>query len=185
MRGIGSGCVLRGGAVICILAGLAAAMSAQAQAQGEAAPGSSNGQTVKALLVSDIHFEPFWDPGKVEQLAKAPESEWNAILTEPEAADRQARFAQLQQSCHSKGVDTSYALYQSSLRAIKENAGGAKFVLVSGDLIAHDFDCKFRTVLPKASAGSVSGVCAEDDPLRDGGTARGAEGRAGVCGPGK
>ena len=129
-------------------------MSAQAQAQGEAAPGSSNGQTVKALLVSDIHFEPFWDPGKVEQLAKAPESEWNAILTEPEAADRQARFEQLQQSCHSKGVDTSYALYQSSLRAIKEDAGGAKFVLVSGDLIAHDFDCKFRTVLPKAPAGA-------------------------------
>jgi sphingomyelin phosphodiesterase acid-like 3 len=146
--------LLRGGAVICVLAGLAAAMSAQAQAKGEAAPGSSNGQTVKALLVSDIHFEPFWDPGKVEQLAKAPESEWNTILTEPEAADRQARFEQLQQSCHSRGVDTPYPLYASSLRAMHEDASGAKFVLMSGDLIAHDFDCKFKTVLPKAPAGA-------------------------------
>ena len=152
MRRTGMGCALHSGAVICVLAGLAAAMSAQAQAQGEVAPSKSNGQTVQALLVSDIHFEPFWDPGKVEHLAKAPASEWNAILAEPEAADRQARFDGLQQKCKARGVDTPYALYQSSLRAIKENASGAKFVLVSGDLIAHDFDCKFRTVLPKAPA---------------------------------
>ena len=92
MRGIGSGRLLRGGAVICVLAGLAAPMSAQAQAQGEAVPGSSSGQTVQALLVSDIHFEPFWDPAKVARLARTPVSQWDAILAEADSADREARF---------------------------------------------------------------------------------------------
>jgi sphingomyelin phosphodiesterase acid-like 3 len=54
-------------------------------------------------------------------------------------------------SCHARGEDTTYALFQSSLRAIRVQANGAKFVTVSGDLIAHSFSCKFATMFPKAA----------------------------------
>jgi sphingomyelin phosphodiesterase acid-like 3 len=37
---------------------------------------SAPSATVPVLMVSDIHFEPFWDPGKAAQLAAKPESDW-------------------------------------------------------------------------------------------------------------
>jgi sphingomyelin phosphodiesterase acid-like 3 len=149
MSRMGMVCALRGGVVFCALAGCVAAADVRAQA----APNKTSGQAVEALLVSDIHFEPFWDPAKVERLAGAPVARWDAILREPEAGDREERFGELQRTCKTRGVDTSYALYRSSLNAIKEDAGGAKFAILSGDLISHGFDCKFRTVMPKAPAG--------------------------------
>jgi sphingomyelin phosphodiesterase acid-like 3 len=124
----------------------------KAPGQAAAAQKKPSAQAVEALFVSDIHFDPFWDPGKAAQLAAAPVSEWKAILGSPATADSEQQFATLQQTCHARGVDTSYALYESSLRAIRADAAGAKFVVVSGDLIAHDFSCKFATVLPHAKA---------------------------------
>jgi sphingomyelin phosphodiesterase acid-like 3 len=108
---------------------------------------------VGALFVSDIHFEPFWDPAKAAKLKAAPVSEWNAILAEPASADQAAKFAELQETCKARGADTSYTLYESSLRAIHEEASGAKFVVLSGDLMAHDFSCKFATTFPEAKPG--------------------------------
>ena len=46
---------------------------------------SINGASA-ALMVSDIHFEPCWDPGKLQQLAAAPVSGWKAILAAPASA---------------------------------------------------------------------------------------------------
>jgi hypothetical protein len=54
--------------------------------------------TLQAVLLSDIHFEPFYDPAKVSRLAAAPAGEWKAILTAPPSQDREQRFASLQQS---------------------------------------------------------------------------------------
>jgi len=107
--------------------------------------------TIPALLISDIHFEPFWDPAKLPQLNAAPASKWNAILSAPSSPDQQQRFAALQQSCHTRGEDTSFALFDSSLKAMRIHATGAKFVAVSGDLISHGFDCKYKSLFPKAS----------------------------------
>jgi len=153
--------VWHGVLAICIAAGFAAAptpgMRAQAAASTEkparvesAKNGSAN---VEALFLSDIHFEPFWDPAKTSKLLAAPVSEWNTILAEPASADQAARFAELQTTCKARGVDTTYALYQSSLAAIKNDATGAKFVVLSGDLIAHNFSCKFSTTFPGAKPG--------------------------------
>jgi sphingomyelin phosphodiesterase acid-like 3 len=105
------------------------------------------------LLISDIHFEPFWDPGKAAQLAESPESDWAAILSSDASPDREARFAELQQACHARGADTSYPLFASSLNAMKTNAAGARVVTVSGDLISHSFSCKFAKVFPNAKPG--------------------------------
>jgi sphingomyelin phosphodiesterase acid-like 3 len=130
-------------------------MKAQAAAPAKKPATSAAGPTiephaVEALFVSDIHFEPFWDPAKAAKLKAAPVSEWDTILVGPASADQAAKFAELQKTCKVRGADTSYALYESSLRAIRDDAIGAKFVVLSGDLIAHDFQCKYQTLFPKA-----------------------------------
>ncbi len=126
---------------------------ASAVAQNASTRGADADGAVTTLLVSDIHFEPFWDPGKAARLAAAPAAEWKEILTAPASADRDARFAQLQQTCHVRGADTSSVLFESSLRAMRAHAAGAKFILVSGDLMAHSFSCKFTALFPKAWPG--------------------------------
>lgn len=135
-------------ACVLSLSAFAGHVAAQAVEQGSA-------KWIHAVFVSDIHFEPFRDPGKAAQLAAAPVRDWNSILAAPASADAEAQFAKLQQTCHAKGQDTTYALYQSSLHAIHARAAeGAKFVIVSGDLIAHDFSCKFANVFPDAAPGA-------------------------------
>lgn len=143
--------MLRGVALVCFLAGCAAATGLAACAQSAGGRVGSGGPAVEALFVSDIHFEPFWDPTKVERLAAAPVGEWKTILAGPDAGDREARFAQLQQACHARGEDTSYVLFASSLAAIRTHATQARFVIVSGDLMAHSFSCKYATLFPKAA----------------------------------
>jgi sphingomyelin phosphodiesterase acid-like 3 len=133
------------------LFGLLTALAADARAQRPAGSSGSASATVKALMVSDIHFEPFWDPAKAAQLAGAPASAWKAILASPDASDREKRFTDLEQSCHARGVDTSYPLLASALGAMRTDAAGVKFITVSGDLIAHSFSCKYMTLFPQAT----------------------------------
>jgi sphingomyelin phosphodiesterase acid-like 3 len=123
-----------------------------AGAQGKSSPVPDE-ETIPALFLSDIHFEPFFDPGKVAQLAAAPAGEWKGILAAPASADREQRFAALEQTCHVRGDDTSYVLLESSLRAMRREASGAKFATVSGDLISHAFTCKYEALFPHAAAG--------------------------------
>lgn len=106
---------------------------------------------VRALLVSDIHFDPFWDPAKAAKLAAAPASNWSAILDAPDSPGRGLRFTRLQLGCGAKGVDTSYPLLKSSLAAMRADAAGAAFLTLSGDLVAHNFDCKYHAMFPRAS----------------------------------
>ena len=135
----------------CVWLGFLVLIAAQAPTQEAAARNERS--TVTALFVSDIHFEPFRDPGKVAQLAAAPVGEWKSILAAPDSSDRETRFAEIQKACHTRGEDTGFTLLQSSLQAIKAHAAGAKFVTVSGDLISHAFTCKFSAVFPQAAPG--------------------------------
>ncbi len=101
-------------------------------------------QTVPVLMLSDLHFDPLHDPAKADRLVAAPVSQWAPILSEPDSALQAERFALLQTSCNAKGVDTDYALLTSSVRAAQVQARGAQFVTVTGDVLVHDFDCRFR-----------------------------------------
>lgn len=132
-----------------LVAALLLAMFAAASSFSEPAPLA----TVPVLMISDIHFEPFWDPGKAAQLAASPASSWTAILSSSPSPDREAQFGAIQQACHTRGADTSYPLYASSLNEIETNVTGAIFVTVSGDLISHSFTCKFGKVFPGAMPG--------------------------------
>lgn len=144
---------LPGLALICLLPVLQATPAAALQAHA--------GETARVLMVSDIHFDPFWDPGRIAQLEAAPANRWASILAAAPSPDRAGRFAALQQACHTKGQDTDYTLLASSLGAMRANAAGAKFVTVSGDLLAHDFSCKYENALPHAKAGEYSAFAAK------------------------
>jgi sphingomyelin phosphodiesterase acid-like 3 len=108
-------------------------------------------RTVPALMLSDIHFEPFYDPVKAVQLFSAPVNRWGAILDSAPTPTREKDFATLNEVCHSRGADTSEALWRSSLRAMHLRATSATFVTVSGDLLAHEFQCKFKRTFPLAT----------------------------------
>jgi len=126
-------------------------MAANAAAQNAKPAAASSKPQVGALFVSDIHFEPFWDPAKAMKLAPAPVEQWRAILAGPESPDRTAQFAAIEKACPTRGEDTAFPLYESSLQAIAKEAGDAKFATLSGDLIAHSFSCKFAAAFPGAS----------------------------------
>jgi sphingomyelin phosphodiesterase acid-like 3 len=125
------------------------ACAASAQSAKPAAPSAQ--AAVPALMLSDIHFEPFWDPAKLPQLVAAPTSGWRAILAAAPSSDQPQRFQSLQQSCHARGADTSFALFDSSLKAMRSHAAEAKFVTVSGDLLSHAFQCKYNTLYPTST----------------------------------
>ena len=124
-----------------------------AQAKAAAQPA-----TVPAVMLSDLHLDPFHDPAKVPLLVKAPVEQWEAILSSPDSPTQEADFAALQSVCGKRGVDSPYALLNSSLRAAKADAPDAKFVMVSGDLLVHNLDCRYRAAmkLPQATSDDES-----------------------------
>jgi len=144
---------MRGMRAVAELGAVLACLSFLGVAAAEQGREAAVGETVAAVLVSDIHFEPFFDPGKAVLLAAAPVSGWKGILGGPASTDREQRFAAVEQSCHTRGEDTPYALLASSVQAMQRDGAGAKFVTVSGDLIAHAFQCKYGAVFPHAAAG--------------------------------
>jgi sphingomyelin phosphodiesterase acid-like 3 len=120
-----------------------------ASAQAQTAPRLETG-TLPVLMLSDIHFDPFRDPAKAAKLAAAPVAEWEAILRQPNSPTQAADFAALQRTCGaSKGLDSDHTLLVSALEAARTHAAGAKFVTVSGDLLVHQFDCRFQTLVGK------------------------------------
>ncbi|SNS73545.1 sphingomyelin phosphodiesterase acid-like 3 [Granulicella rosea] len=111
-----------------------------------------NQAAVNAVLLSDVHLDPFLDPSKVERLQASPIGQWDAILSEPNAPDAAERNAAVQKACGARGLDSSYALMTSTLAAAKAQAAGARFVMVGGDMLVHQFDCHFKTILPGKTA---------------------------------
>jgi sphingomyelin phosphodiesterase acid-like 3 len=102
-------------------------------------------------MISDIHFDPFYDPAKVSRLMVAPVSGWEAILASADTATQVQDFAALQKTCSATAEDTPYPLLASALRGIRQNAASARFITVSGDLLAHHFDCRFKAAMPSAT----------------------------------
>jgi sphingomyelin phosphodiesterase acid-like 3 len=136
--------------------GMAGLLGASAFAQANAVQQPT---TVGVVMLSDLHLDPFHDPAKMPQLVNAPVEAWEAILRAPDSATQEADFAAVQKACKAKLLtDAPYALLASSLQAAKTQAGNARFVTVSGDLLVHDLDCRYRAALkfPKATTDDES-----------------------------
>jgi len=121
-----------------------------------AAAAQARPATVPVVMLSDIHLDPFTDPAKVAQLRIAPVAQWHSILASADTPTQAADFASLQRTCRSKGIDTPMPLLTSSLAAEQTQMPHPLFVTVSGDLMAHQFDCKFKTLAPKATEADYS-----------------------------
>jgi sphingomyelin phosphodiesterase acid-like 3 len=126
---------------------------------GEAQTGSSRrhsavgavNSSIPVLMVSDIHFDPFHDTAKIQQLLAEPADKWNAIFATPSSSNQKQAFDALQKQCGMRGEDTPYDLFQSGLQAMHTRQADAKFITVSGDLMAHAFPCRFKALLPQSS----------------------------------
>jgi sphingomyelin phosphodiesterase acid-like 3 len=138
-----------------LLVGLLPAGSADAQ---NTPLHDSASRNIPAFFISDIHFDPFHDPAKVPQLVAAPVSQWASILSTAPSPDQQQAFASLQKTCDTRGVDTPYALLESSLKAMQTSQPDAKFITITGDLIAHSFSCKYTTLVPESNGAGSNGA---------------------------
>lgn len=117
--------------------------------------------TVPALLLSDIHLDPFHDPAKFAKLRSAPPSAWAAILYASPSPTQAADFANLQNTCNAKGIDTPPILLDSALHAALRQQPHPLLVTISGDLLAHQFDCRFHTLAPSATDADYSAFAAK------------------------
>lgn len=123
-----------------------------------AAPAQTAGEAHVTML-SDPHFDPFRDPSKVKRLDQAPVAEWEGILAERASPEDPAAYQKLQATCGEKGLDANNDLLQSAFFAATGASGSSTdtakpdFVLVAGDLIVHQFDCRYRSLVADSSAG--------------------------------
>jgi sphingomyelin phosphodiesterase acid-like 3 len=113
------------------------------------------------VMLSDLHFDPFYDPAKFPELRRAPLTEWPAILSKPDSSTRVSTFSQLQSGCGVRGTDSPWPLVYSALREAKHQQPAPMFVTVSGDLLAHGFICKFGKLDPSATPSEASAFAAK------------------------
>ncbi len=108
--------------------------------------------TVPVLMLSDLHFDPLHDPARAARLASAPVEQWDSILQESDSPHQAKDYADLQSACHARGVDSNYALIRAALHGAQAHANEIAFVILTGDLLVHQFDCRFQHSLPGKSA---------------------------------
>jgi sphingomyelin phosphodiesterase acid-like 3 len=93
------------------------------------------------VLASDVHFTPFVGASKrlIARLQAAPVRRWKAILA--------PGHHQLSPS----GDDTNATLLESALAAMRRTAARPPVVMLSGDLLGHDFQQTYQQLAPRAS----------------------------------
>ena len=118
--------------VLIILAVMSFATGALAQA-GTAA-------TEQFISISDIHFNPYYDPTLMTQLEASDVAGWEGVF----------QSSKIQQP-NSYNSDTNYPLFVSFLADLKTRVAGARFATISGDFLAHDFPQNFQLYSPDKS----------------------------------
>ena len=106
---------------------------------------------VPVLMLSDIHFDPFHDPAKVPQLRTEPIDRWPAILRAPMSPTQAADLQALQTTCNGRALDTAWPLLQTAFAAAHQAEPRPLFVTLSGDLLTHEFACRFSHLAPDAT----------------------------------
>ncbi len=141
---------------VALLAASLTQLAAQnlAPVHGPAPARAAVSATIPALFLSDIHFDPFLDPAKAATLNAAPAADWPRILAAPPGTVLTAAQQSAYAACASDkdpSTDTSYALWRSALGELRKTAASSRFVVISGDLLAHKFDCKYKALVPGAT----------------------------------
>jgi sphingomyelin phosphodiesterase acid-like 3 len=95
------------------------------------------------VLLSDFHFDPFYDPSLVSDLVRADAADWQRLFERSTVV-----------SLGAYGADTPYPLLASTLKAAAGEAPDPDFVLLTGDFLAHGFSEKFAQQVPGAGSGA-------------------------------
>ncbi|MFC6646240.1 hypothetical protein ACFQBQ_11725 [Granulicella cerasi] len=103
-------------------------------------------QTQPVLMLSDVHFDPFRDPAKFDALQKAPASEWASVLSKPAASAQIEEFQKLAKACPSRGIDSDWPLFKASLEQSRKRIASPAFITVTGDMMAHEFECRYAAL---------------------------------------
>ena len=107
--------------------------------------------TVPALFITDFHYDPLRVPELAPRLNAAPASDWPAILATPPSATIAQDYAAVQKACPTRGYDPDQTLWQSTLTALRAQAADSRFAVLSGDLLPHNFECRYRFLFPNSN----------------------------------
>ncbi len=96
--------------------------------------GSSCAQSTggEFLLISDVHFDPFFDGALFAKLDAQPVESWTEILGKSEPG-----------GFNPMGTDSNYALLKSSLDDAQRRMPAPDFLLFPGDFLAHNWQRKY------------------------------------------
>ncbi len=117
---------------------LASAPAAALPARSRAAPPAPDPEA-RALVLADIHLDPFESPALARSLDAAPARRWEAIL------NRDARRAP-----SGPGADTDWALWRSALDALPRRR--VAYVLLLGDYLCHGFGARYDRMVGGGAA---------------------------------
>lgn len=89
----------------------------------------------KALLISDVHFNPFYDTAIVSQLIAAEYTDWEGIF-EKSTVTSYGAYSQ----------DTYYPLLKSSFEQMQNIDKNPDFIVITGDFISHNFEEVYSSI---------------------------------------
>lgn len=98
-----------------------------------------NAASGRFVTISDLHFNPFFDPTLVADLKAKPASEWSTIF----ASTTKKGFGD-----YGGSEETNDALFASVLADAARRLPDADFVLFTGDIIAHGFQKRYGVAAP-------------------------------------
>jgi sphingomyelin phosphodiesterase acid-like 3 len=93
----------------------------------------------RALLLSDLHFDPLANPAQLGELLSAAPHAWKAILEKGGGTPS------------AYGSDTNYALLASALREARARLPSPAVVVIAGDLLPHHFRERFEAAAPRGA----------------------------------
>lgn len=87
------------------------------------------------LSLSDIHFNPLYDPGLWKELVKDDYADWQGVFAKSSVS-----------GMGTYGNDINYNLLRSALDNMSRQAPDPDFIIITGDFLAHEFQDTFRSV---------------------------------------
>ncbi len=101
--------------------------------------------TGKILILSDIHFNPYYDVSLMPQLIKTDYTGWSKIFESSH-----------NNSFGTTGQDTYYKLFKSGLAAMRNANGQPDLIIINGDFLSHDFGTTYTGMAGPGLNGSDS-----------------------------
>ena len=95
----------------------------------------SSASTSSVLVISDVHFNPFYDGTIFSQLNTSDPSDWKDIFQGAATIPPPSTWA----------ADTNYPLLKLAIDGVQTYGGSSPIVIFTGDILGHNFPGQFYT----------------------------------------